>query len=919
MAAATSPRAVDTEIHPKLEALARSPHFFEPNVGQAGIGAEFFCRTGSGLLLLTRDAAVFALGEAPAREPGGEAGRSLERRKVAAPGPLHLVRMRVVGARSDAALVGEKRLASTSNYLIGDDPAAWRTNVPNFASVRYRGIYEGIDMLYYSRDGQLEYDFILAPGADFRAIRLAFDGAKQIEIAPEGDLVVLAGDQVLRVHKPQIYQEIRGERHARAGRFLVDASGEVQFVVASHDPRYSLVIDPILDFSSYTPRFDLNIPGIGIDAGGNVYIACLAFSANFPLVDPLQPTLAGVSDMALTKLDPTGTTILYSTFVGGQSQDAAYDVAVGGDGGIALIGLSISTDFPTVNALQPEYAGTPSEVTPGYDAAVAKIAPSGSSLVYSTYFGGSGEDRAFDVDADALGNVYIGGDTTSTDLPLLNPFQSALGDAPGCAECSDAYCAKIGPQGALVYSSYLGGVATEYVSGLAADRDGNMLVAGFVNSANFPVVNAFQAASFGGESAFLTKIAPAGGTLVFSTYFGGATGYASGAGVGVDAAGNIYLGGYTGAGDLPVANAFQGSNAGGQDGFVAKFTPDGQTLVYSSYFGGSGFDAVGDVDVSADGHAFLTGYTLSPDLPTRDPLQPFAGGTCGSRECLDTFVAEVDEAGALAFSTFVGGNGEDFAYDLAANDSGSVYVITSTFNNRFPTTAGAFDSTGLARSAFFKITTRVILDWDAPPFFAPAGKQELSQGPQRLRVLPFDTPVDNKQARGAADPAKRGQLPEVIAYKVYSSPTPGVPTGGTGDVLGTVGPERTSFGPITPRGGTYFVVTACLSDGTETDPSNEASVNVPAPVITTLRVTSTKIIATGTGFENGVDVALDRTLFELPSKMKAKKTKKAKLTQKGRLTSGESVGEYVFAHDQKALVLFRDRSTGGISAVQIGE
>jgi hypothetical protein len=277
-------------------------------------------------------------------------------------------------------------------------------------------------------------------------------------------------------------------------------------------------------------------------------------------------------------------------------------------------------------------------------------------------------------------------------------------------------------------------------------------------------------------------------------------------------------------------------------------------------------------------------------------------------------VTEFDALGQVTFSTYLGGTALDTSNDIVADSFGSLYAPFGGASNTFPTTTGALYPTApkTGGSGFFKITTRVILDWDPPPF-AGAGKQNASQGPQRLRVLPFDAPVDQVQSAG------KGQLPEVIAYKVYRSTTPGVPTGGGGDLLATVPPAQTSLGPITPRGGTYFVVTACLSDGSETDPSNEASVNVPAPVITTLKVTSKKITATGTGFENGVDVAMDRTLFELPSKTKAKAKKKPKLTQKGRLTSGESVGEYVFAHDQKALVLFRDRSTGGISAVRIGQ
>jgi hypothetical protein len=370
-------------------------------------------------------------------------------------------------------------------------------------------------------------------------------------------------------------------------------------------------------------------------------------------------------------IDPT---ISYSTYLGGSGWDICVGIAVR-NGNAYLTGWTNSTDFPRLNAVQPTYHGG------AYDVFVTQLSASGSALVYSTYLGGSDWDQAQSIAVDDQGNAYITGQTSSLDFPVLNAFQPTIGGFH-----NDAFVTKLDPTGsALVYSTYLGGSATDNGYRVAVDTDGSALVTGTTYSSNFPKLNPFQANLSGGNDAFITRFTPNGQALTFSTYLGGSD-VDYGNGIAIDTLGRVYVVGYTFSQDFPVLNAFQFNNFGGSDAFVTRFNADGQTLSYSTYLGGGGQDIQANdvawvVTADAAGSTYITGETMSSSFPTRNPFQPSYGG--GFQ---DAFVTKLTPAGSdLVFSTYLGGTGTDDGEGIAVDSAGQVYIGGSTNSANFPT------------------------------------------------------------------------------------------------------------------------------------------------------------------------------------------------------------------------------------------
>ena len=386
------------------------------------------------------------------------------------------LRMQLVGANPSARITGKGMPATTTNYFTGNDPTKWRTNVATYARVCAENVYRGTDVIYYGQSRQLEYDFYLAPEANPEAIRLRFSGAQRVWLDPMGDLRIETTVGEIRHHRPFAYQEVNGSRRQVACRFLERQRHEIGFIVGAYDHSRPLVIDPVLELASILQGS--NVTGVGLDAAGNIYltgstsISCLPTTAGV-----VQPVRAGGLDLFIAKLDPTGTTLLYSTYLGGTEADAANAIAVDAAGNAYVAGSTRSTNFPvTVGALQTAMQrGCP----PSYsDAFVAKLNPVGTALLYSTYLGGCLDDYATSIVVDAAGNAYVGGFTMARDFPLRNPLQSRyIGGT--CAfddfltTCGDAFISKLNAAGsALIYSTYIGGSGYDRVNGLALDGAG---------------------------------------------------------------------------------------------------------------------------------------------------------------------------------------------------------------------------------------------------------------------------------------------------------------------------------------------------------------------------------------------------------------------------------------------------------------
>jgi hypothetical protein len=669
--------AVEARLSAAYGAL---PLSFEPNHGQADRRAGFISRGRGYTLFLASTEAVLAL-----RNDNGRAALTIE----------------LAHANPSADVEGLEELPGKSNYLIGADRRKWHTHVPNFAKVRYKNIYRGIDLLYYGNQQELEHDFIVSPGADPSQIAMRLEGARSTKIDARGDLILsIEGGEVV-LEKPSIYQAVAGSRREISGGYVLRPTGEVAFTIGEYDRNQPLVIDPVL---------------------------------------------------------------AYSTFIGGSGDDGfGANIAVDAAGSVYLTGSTNSTDFPTEGANQPGNNGGPSDVF------VAKLNPSGSALVYSTYIGGSGDDEAFAIAVDVDGYAYVTGTTPGSPTAINFPTTpGALKSQTAAVYGSDAFVTKLSADGSnLVYSTLLGGTSTqpgagdEVGYGIAVDPTGIAYVTGYTESANFPYTpSGFEWQAHGPRSGFLTGVNASGTALFYSTYFGPgpeATGYgvavappyvyltgsyrpfpgadldaivikvypydaASGvyysgvAGsaddvgnrIAVDTVGNAYVTGVTKSSDfLTTAGAFQPSANGPQDAFVVKLDSDGNIL-YLTYLGGSGSESgVGiALGTNTNSPVYVTGTTSSADFPTVGAFQPNYGGGMW-----DAFVAELNLAGAgaadLISSSYLGGSQADYGTGIAVDAAGGIYIggysdAGASPTDDFPTTPGAFQSLygGGSRDAF---------------------------------------------------------------------------------------------------------------------------------------------------------------------------------------------------------------------------
>ncbi len=684
--------------HPPLWGYGQRPLSFEVNQGQTDARVKFLSRGRGYTLFLTPTEAVLILAR-PAGVADVAAG-GIHPHQVGRPGKLNapaalptpsgqlsggarraepaVLRMRLAGTNTKARVEGLEELPGKSNYFLGNDPKKWRTKVAHYGKVRYREVYPGVDLVYYGNQRQLEHDFVVAPGVDPGAIRLAFEGGSDaqqpaaLEIDRRGDLVVHLADAEMRLQRPVVYQELGGVRQEISGGYVLKGGHEVGFQLGAYDPSKALVIDPVFVYSTYLGGANNDSGhGIAVDSEGNAYITGLTVSRDFPTANALQPAYdGGASDAFVAKLNADGSALVYSTYMGGSQGDEGFGIAVDARGNAYVAGHTFSMDFPTVNALQLRYGGSG-------DAFVAKLNADGSALVYSTYLGGSENDIGQGIAVDAQSNAYVTGSTSSRDFPTANALQPEYAGGTG-----DAFVAKLSADGStLVYSTYLGGTGSEGAHGIALDGEGNTCLIGSTNSTDFPVVNPLQPEYGGGKSdAFVAKLDTSGSTLVYSTYLGG-RGSENGWAIAVDADGNAYLTGGTSSPNFPTVNPWQPELRGSDDAFVAKLDPEGSALSYSTYLGGRGGDAGLAVAVDREGNAYVAGQTSSRDFPTVDALQPDYGGGP-----FDAFLTKLNADGsALVYSTYLGGNSLDAAGGMAVDPQGNAYVAGFTHSNDFPT------------------------------------------------------------------------------------------------------------------------------------------------------------------------------------------------------------------------------------------
>ncbi len=655
-----------------------------------------------------------------------------------------VVRMALANAKPAARLEPLEPRGGRVNYFRGNDPSGWITDVPTFGRVRHTSAYPGIDIEYYGEEGRLENDFVVEPGADPRAIQLEFRGADRIEVDGEGAVVLRVKNEKVVWRKPLVYQrQERGRRRVEA-RYRLQADGRVGFEVGVYDRAKPLVIDPVITYATYTGR---NGPDAGsrmaVDAAGNTYITGGTNGEYFPRTPGALSTTASSlkGDVVITKLNANGSDLVYSTYIGGGETDLGAGIAVDAAGNVFVAGATNSEDFPvTSGAFQTNpRRGFASPADPG-NCFVVKLNAAGNRMLYGTYLGGSRLDGCLAVAIDAAGNAYVTGGTESTDFPSTeNAFQRVF--RLGSKDLDlDAFVAKLNPDGSgLVYSTFLGGSGNDGGLAIAVDASGNAYVTGYTTSyLGFPVTGgAFQTVHGGSGGAaakipigdaFVIKLNPAGTGLVYGTLLGGNRDDLAFA-IAVDKQGSAYVTGSTLSPNFPTTDgAYQRTykGAGGEldwaagDAFVARLSPAGDRLVFSTLLGGSRDERGAGIAIDERGNAWITGNTLSRDLPvSTDARQRAYGGesAADSFHTGDAFLAQIDAAGqALLYSTYLGGAGDDWGTGVAVDSTGGIHVAGSTSSADFPVTAGAYQTKyGTAPEHFLPFGDAFLARFGEPP------------------------------------------------------------------------------------------------------------------------------------------------------------------------------------------------------------
>ncbi|MBS1850726.1 MAG: SBBP repeat-containing protein [Acidobacteria bacterium] len=704
------------------------PLIFEVNQGQTNQQVKFLARGAGYGLFLTANEAVLSLRQADAKKPAS------------------VVRMQLADANPAPKVEGRELLPGKSNYFVGKDPSRWHRGIAQFGRVHYSAVYPGIDLAYYGNQGKLEYDFIVAPGADPQHVVLHFDGAEKLALEANGDLRLLSSNGDVRLHAPLVYQEAARGRQVVPAKFALLAGNRVGFAVGAYDRTRTLVIDPVLTYSSYlggsgaeacsvisgagTPQ--AGCPAIAVDTvlTPDLYVAGSTTSADFPPQPGIVGSLSGTANVYVIKFQPTGTSysVAFATYLGGSGVDLNAGVAVGSNFDVFVAGTTTSGDFPTTpNAYQSSPAAS------GKHAFLSRFNANGN-LAFSTYLSGTGTETATGLAVDNKGKAYVTGSTTSTDFPTTPAAFQTASLAP-----QQLFLSKIDPTlagtSSLVYSTYFGGGtvgtgdAADGVAiggGVAVDSSGNVYFTGGTNflhtgdaTHDFPILNAAQgclnawatkvpttpatcSSTVTALDAFVAKFAPvttAATTyqLVYSNYVGG-SGDDIGRAIAVDSGGNAYITGSTTSSDLTAATSttpYQGTYGGGaSDAFLAKIssltlssttTSGNVSVLYFSYLGGSGADAGLGIAVDSAQGARIVGWTNSTNFVPSGiaTMQATSGGG------QDAFAARIDTTATSAtaaghYATYLGGSGSDAATSLALDSRGSSYLAGETASGNFP-------------------------------------------------------------------------------------------------------------------------------------------------------------------------------------------------------------------------------------------
>jgi hypothetical protein len=721
--------------------FGKVPVFFVPNQGQVDGRINFYIRGKDKTIYFSPDEVTFALNYSDKPEI------KKETRSLFHDDPVNredlvdknlkrwIVRMGFEGARRGVKPEGIDKTGAIVSYFKGK-PDEWKTGLPAYSKIIYRDLWPKIDLVYRGEMNRFKYEFLVHPGGDPEAIRLALRGADKVWIKEGGQLGISTPGGSFEDEAPVAYQET-GEkrfevpiayqlREASGSESRRKASGQgfeqlthhYSFEIGTYDKNRDLVLDPVtLVYCGYAGGAGWDVGRrIAVDGSGNAYIT--GYTASYESVFPVSvgPDLTyngGLSDAFVAKINPSGTSLVYCGYIGGSWNDDGYGIAVDGSGNAYITGFTASNQatFPVSVGPDLTYNGD-------FDAFVAKVNSSGTSLVYCGYIGGSYDDNAFGIAVDGSGNSYITGYTSSDEAT----FPVSVGPGLVYAGTYDAFVAKINSTGALlVYCGYIGGASLDASNGIAVDGSGNAYIAGYTASdeATFPVSVGPDLTFNGTSDAFVAKINSSGTSFVYCGYIGGSEDE-DGRGIAVDGSGNAYIAGYAYSSQttFPVSVGPDLTYNGNGDGFVAKVNPDGATLVYCGYIGGSSDERCQRIALDGPGNAYIIGYTQSTQ--TTFPVK--VGPDLTHNGDYDAFVAKLNSGGtALVYCGYIGGSSDDAGHEIALDGSGNAYIVGITYSDetRFPVTVGPDLTYNEGGDAFVaKISSYSLLN--APVLTSPA-------------------------------------------------------------------------------------------------------------------------------------------------------------------------------------------------------
>jgi hypothetical protein len=756
---------LDNSENPEIKKTAliqtshkKLPFLIIKNNGQSDINATYYIKAKKYLIYFTKDEIIYhALKALPHRQRY----TGLFRNKKDRPLTHTTFTLKPLGTNNETRLISGERLPGRVNYLIGRNPKNWHTDIPIYKEIVYKNLYKGIDLKIYGTNNRMEYDFIVSPHADPSKIHIACNGIDTLKINKAGDLIINTSLGEIRHLEPIIYQNIRGKKHIIEGSFKL-SKNTFFFDIKEYNTHYPLIIDPLtLSYSTYLggSAEDLG-QSIAVDSSGNAYITGVTKSKNFPTRDPYQATLPGNYSVFVTKINPAGDSLIYSTYIGGSSDDRAGGIAVDSTGSAYITGETKSENFPTRNPYQATLAGE-------FDAFVTKLTPSGNDLSFSTYLGGTLHDTGSSVAVDSSGGVYVAGSTRSSDFPVKNAFQKDIKKHFGIAILKDVFVAKLKHDGSdLIYSTYLGGRGQDKGNGIAVDQSGNAYITGETSSVDFPVINGLQETCAGHTDAFVSKLNSDGKSLLYSTYIGGSFGDYSRS-IAVDSLGHVYVTGETGSLNFPVVNAYQ-DKIGGPiqgilyfgDAFAAKLSPNGNSLIYSTYLGGRGQDGGNSIAVDQSGNAYITGETSSVDFPVMNSLQEtFKGNT-------DAFLVMLNPDGkSIVYSTYIGGNEQDRGNSIVVDRYGFSYITGFTYSDNFPLENSFIETKSGQLDIFITkikpMESPLLPDGDVAPFGERDGIVDVGDALVCLQfALELKVPSEEDLRRGDVSPLDINGIPQ---------------------------------------------------------------------------------------------------------------------------------------------------------------